>query len=395
VRHYRGARAAKKSMKMNFAVPFGFYGAGNIGDESTLQGFARLLSSCDPNVRAWVGSGNPSHTKRVEPFFSYFKNEGFDPRRWLTKRRASAHVFAGGTPIMDVAGPWPLNIVGPIVVAACASGKPVVFIGTGIEGLHRQASKRIVSEVLAPTVIHWSVRSERDKNRLVACNVPAERITAAADLAWLLDPVSADFGVDCLRKLGVDPRGPLLGVNINHERHMTEREPLFFEKLTAILDEIIVTHNVRVIFLCNEVREEETFDKAASERVLRAMKHRDRALLVPNEYRSPQQMLSLIACCRATLSTRYHFCLFSALQKVPFVALKRSDKVDDLCWDFNWPYGVSLDELSAASMIEMFTDIERKKASLEGCMEKRAQTMRQRALKNSIAIDALVNESEK
>jgi polysaccharide pyruvyl transferase WcaK-like protein len=380
---------------MNLAVPFGFYGAGNIGDESTLQGFARLTRGYEPNLRVWVGSGNPSHTARIEPSFRYFHAVDFDPRRWWTKRRASAHVFAGGTPIMDIAGPWPLNVVGPIVAAARAMGKPVAFVGIGTEGLHRQESKRIVSEVLAPTVVHWSVRSERDKIRLVACNVPAERITAAADLAWLLDPVSADFGADCLRKLGVDPSEPLVGVNINHEGHMTEREPLFFEKLTAILDEIIATHNVRVIFMCNEVREEATFDKAASERVLRAMKHRDRALLVPNEYRSPQQMLSLVACCRATLSTRYHFCLFSALQKVPFVALKRSDKVEDLCWDFNWPYGVSLDELSAASVIEMFSDIERKRASLVGCMEKRAQTMRQRALKNSIAIDALVKETEK
>ena len=46
-------------------------------------------------------------------------------------------------------------------------------------------------------------------------------------------------------------------------------------------------------------------------------------------------MMSLIANCRLTLGMRYHFCLFSALQDVPFVALQRSDKVADLCWDLD------------------------------------------------------------
>jgi hypothetical protein len=35
---------------MKLAVPFGFYGAGNIGDESTLQEFARARGY-EPNLR--------------------------------------------------------------------------------------------------------------------------------------------------------------------------------------------------------------------------------------------------------------------------------------------------------------------------------------------------------
>jgi polysaccharide pyruvyl transferase WcaK-like protein len=375
---------------MNLAVPFGFYGAGNIGDESTLQGFARLARRFEPNMRVWMGSENPSHTARMEPFFWYFNNEGFDPRRWLAKRWASAHMFAGGTPIQeDEGGPWPLNVVGPIVNAARAMGKPVTFLGIGAEGLRRQDSKRIVAEILAPTVVHWSVRSDRDKSRLVEYGIPPERITAAADLAWLLDSVSTEYGESCLRKLGLDPREPLVGVNINHEPRMTDCEPLFLEKITESLDELIETQGVSVIFLCNEVRDEEKFDKAVGEKVRRAMKHQTRAVLVPNEYRSPQEMLSLIACCRTVISTRYHFCLFAALQKVPFVALKRSDKVSDLCWDLDWPYGVFLNDLCVESMLDMFSDIEQKRAAIATCLQKNAQAMRQRSLKNRAALDAL------
>ena len=44
---------------MNLIAPFGFYGWGNIGDESTLQGFARLVSHAHPAMRVWVASRNP------------------------------------------------------------------------------------------------------------------------------------------------------------------------------------------------------------------------------------------------------------------------------------------------------------------------------------------------
>src|ERR1051325_4709520 len=169
---------------MNLAVPFGFYGSGNIGDESTLQGFARLTHVYDPDARVWVGSGNPSHTARVEPSLKYFHAADFDPRRWWAKRCASAHVFAGGTPIMDLEDGWPLTIVGAIVAAARAARKAVAFMGIGSEHLSAGRARDLMSSVLASGVAHWSVRSERDKQRLTDCGAHPESVTVAADMAW-------------------------------------------------------------------------------------------------------------------------------------------------------------------------------------------------------------------
>ena len=93
---------------MNLLAPFGFYGWGNIGDEATLQGFARLVARSPHRFRVWVGSHNPRHTARVEPSFRYFHHPFSDwTRRWANYR-TSAVVVAGGTPIMDCHGDWPL-----------------------------------------------------------------------------------------------------------------------------------------------------------------------------------------------------------------------------------------------------------------------------------------------
>ncbi len=375
---------------MRLVAPFGFYGWGNIGDESTLQGFARLVSRHHRRLRVWVASRRPEHTARVEPRFRYFRAEGRDPRRWWARRRAGAYVVAGGTPVMDVLGAWPLSEVAPLVEAARDEAKPMVFVGAGVERLRRAESRAVFAQRIAPSVRHWTVRSSRDRQRLVDYGVAPDRVSVAADLAWLLERAAPEWGRAYLEEVGVRGDGPLVGVNVTNERFVTEREPDLSGKLAAALDSLVERHGARVVFLCNEVRNGETFDRVASENVHRRMARGGSAWLVPNRYWTPEQMLSLIGACRLVVGMRYHFCLFAALQGVPFVALERSDKVADLRWDLDWPYGLGLDGLSAVALAEMAEEILGQRGlaatrSLPG----RVMGMRERALTNARALEAL------
>ena len=370
-------------------APFGFYGWGNIGDEATLQGFARLVARSPQQFRVWLGSRNPKHTALVEPSFRYFHAGQKDWRRWWANCRSDALVFPGGTPIMDVLGEWPFCELVPILELANSRGKPVVFIGTGTERLERDESKRLFGSAIAPRVRHWSVRCARDKNRLTAYGVAAERITVAGDMAWLLEPQSKDFGKRLLEKLGIVSNERLIAVNINSEAFMLKKEPNLCEKIGRFLDTAIERYGFHALFLCNEVREDKTFDKATSLAILGSMKRQDRALLVPNEYRTPQQMMSIIGCCDATISSRFHFCLFSALQGVPFLAIQRSDKVEDLCWDMDWPCGVSLENLSVPILSDFFQEICHNAAALRDSLLNKSEFMRERALKSSLTLDVL------
>lgn len=374
---------------MSLLVPFGFYGAGNVGDEATLQGFARLLSHNHDGLRVWVGSRNPSHTARVEPAFRYHKAEGADLRRWFAQHLAEGQVVAGGTPIMDVLGNWPLSELAPLVSIAHLKHKPMVFVGIGTEELQRDESRVTMAKVIAPNVLHWSVRCTRDKERLMDYGVAEESVTVAADMAWLLERASTAFGKEYLEKLNLESDAGLIGVNVNNEKFVMEQEPELFEKLASFLDVIIEKYGVRVLFFCHDVRETETFDKVASEKVVAHMKHHDRTFIMPNHYWSPQEMLSFIGCCRLTIGMRYHFCIFSALQNVPFIAVKRSGKVEDLCWDIDWPYGVSMGEISVDGLTDMYDSIEQNWNPLLKSLLDKVVLMRERALINAIPLVVL------
>jgi polysaccharide pyruvyl transferase WcaK-like protein len=101
--------------------------------------------------------------------------------------------------------------------------------------------------------------------------------------------------------------------------------------------------------------------------------------------------MSLIACCDATFSMRLHFCLFSALEGVPFVALKRSDKVADLCWDLGWPFGTDLAGLEAERLIELFEDMEKRRPDALRELGARIPSVRERAGANLLALEALAS----
>jgi polysaccharide pyruvyl transferase WcaK-like protein len=374
---------------MRLIAPFGFYGAGNIGDESTLQGFARLVEAFDPGTHAWIASRNTHHTRRVEPSFGYFRAESRDVRRrwaWMT---GDAMVVPGGTPIMDSLGAWPFSELVPLVERANKEGKPIAFIGTGTERLVHDDSRRTVAELLAPSVLSWTVRCRRDRDRLIEYGVHEDSVTATADQAWLLESVSSDVGTAMLRRIGVDAGAYLVGVNVNIEHAVRAQQPNLLGALAEFLDQLIDSHDAHVLFLCNEVRDGSTFDLAASRELIASMTRQDRTTIVPNEYWPPQVMLSLISCCQVTISTRYHFCLFSALQGVPFLAVKRSDKVSDLCDDMQWQYGVALSELSSERLAVLYAGLASRRQQLRGELAAAVPKMRERASRNDLALRAL------
>ena len=171
---------------------------------------------------------------------------------------------------------------------------------------------------------------------------------------------------------------------------MQKQAPKLLERVGRFLDEVIESQEATALFFCNDVSEAGSSDKAAGAAVRGSMKNAARTFMVPNQYWSPQQMLSLIACCQATVSTRYHFCLFSALQGIPFIAIQRSDKVHDLCWDLQWPQGVPMSTADPAALLELYADIQRERSTWVSLLRKGSAHMRERALKNHDALDSLV-----
>ncbi|HEX5006052.1 MAG TPA: polysaccharide pyruvyl transferase family protein [Hyphomonadaceae bacterium] len=375
---------------MRILAPFGFYGSGNIGDEATLVGFGELVRAFASRFDTSIASVSPSHTARVEPYFRYHRYKGgfVGLRSKLTAHHARALVFPGGTPIQDSLGSWPLDQVAPMVEYGHKWGKAAVFLGVGVEGLARNESREIMRSRIIPRVAYWTVRSSMDQQRLLDYGAPADRVTVAADMAWLIRKAGPTFGQEVLQPHLASGR-PLIAVNINAETEMLERAPALLQNLARALDALIDRHDARVIFFFNETRQDPTYDIAAAKQLTGMMRRADEVFAVPETYFSPMQVMSILGNCALVISTRYHACIFSALQGKPFVALKRSDKLFDLCSDLQWTHGVAVE---AATDVEIADQADALLSSPQNAISHLAAKvdgMRVRARKNLKGLEEL------
>jgi polysaccharide pyruvyl transferase WcaK-like protein len=307
--------------------------------------------------------------------------------------RSSIEAFAGGTPIMDVLGDWPLCDVRPLVQKAVRRSHSVVFVGVGIEGLRSDKSRTIVKNDIAPNVLHWSVRCQQDERRLLELAVPAERVTVAADMAWLMRSAGGAFGEQLLKELGVDAGRALIGVSLVNENACFDRQTHLGPEIACALDRLIDELDAQVIFLAQEVRDQPEFDRAAALRVSQLMARKDQVRLVPNTYFSPQQIMSVLGHCVLTIGMRYHFCIFSALQNVPFIAIQRSDKVADLCWDMDWQAAVTPATLNASAVVEVGLRLRSEWPVVSAHLHSSVGQMKERALRNVAPLNLLMSET--
>jgi polysaccharide pyruvyl transferase WcaK-like protein len=171
-----------------------------------------------------------------------------------------------------------------------------------------------------------------------------------------------------------------------NENGMFEQQPQIAIELAAALDHLVEARNSRVLLLSNEVRRDSCFDAAAAAMVVSRMKRSGAALIAPSDYLAPREMMSIIGCCSVSISMRYHFCLFSALQSVPFVALTRSDKVIDFCWDLEWPASIKPSDVRALEFESLIGRAQQ--ASTEG-LRSRVVEMRRRAQRNLTTLNVL------
>jgi hypothetical protein len=74
---------------------------------------------------------------------------------------------------------------------------------------------------------------------------------------------------------------------------------------------------------------------------------------------------------------------------VPFLALQRSDKVADLCWDMGWPHGVGLDALDLPVLERAVVTLLDNRQQLVTQLDGAVTVMRSKASLNSVPLDSL------
>lgn len=320
---------------MKYHLLFTGLGAGNIGDEAMLHGFLSSFSlQPGSSIEVWDKSSSALKQFSAEYNFIDYKDEEACREACLA---ADAVLLVGDTPLMEKWGiAWPLGVLSPKLEFCHQSGIRCEAIGVGADLLETSEALDLFRKGFLQ-IKSWTVRSWRSRKNLIALGVAPEKIKVGADLAWLTPLTGTSMGKSIdkewaksfLNSLGVNIKSPLIGINVVNE--LWKDNHAIKEELAKTLDYLIESKGWQVAFFCNETREGEYFDREASLQVASLMK--TKAILVPNNYFTPQEMISLLSCCLMTLSWRYHFTLFSYLAGTASISVLRGEKLQELVED--------------------------------------------------------------
>lgn len=183
----------------------GYFGCGNLGDDSILLGFLDGIRSLGHDVT--LLSGAPDDTYRNYRVSSVPRREMKDVQAEIAK--CDALVFPGGSIFQDVTSVGSAMYYANLVKRAKVAGKKIILLGQGIGPLNTLIG-RTVSVQAFNTADVVAVRDPASLNALRKLGVKT-RVELTADPALLLaepaaSPDQVAFGVGSMRTIGLAPR---------------------------------------------------------------------------------------------------------------------------------------------------------------------------------------------
>jgi polysaccharide pyruvyl transferase CsaB len=298
----------------------GSYGGLNLGDEAILRAMICELRRALP-VEITVFSRNAADTLARHPV------ERAVPVRELSRREVAPEIqrldlllLGGGGILYDADTSTYLREL----QVADELGVPAMVYAVGAGPLADPAAQRLVQRCLE-RVAAVTVR-EREAQRVLEQAGVEREIVVAADPAFLLE--AEPFPEDAFerKRLGEMRRMVVVSVREPGPAAPDIQEAQYHAMLAYTADYMIDRLGADLVFVPMEPGEQDTQQTYA---VLARMAYARRATVLRSDYTSGQ-ILSLVGHAVFAVGMRLHFLIFSALQRVPFVALPYAGKVTGL-----------------------------------------------------------------
>lgn len=350
----------------------GGFGMANIGDEAMLEAILRNLRKRRPDVAYVLSSPFPDDTAHYhqarcirEPTYLGWTSQSRLPSRvrgavalllfyigaWLTKFGlprplwSSAHDWLDELKSADVllnAGCGILNSVIPqelykkcvMYLAAQILGVPVVVsgqtIGPLVGGFDRWIARIGMNSI--DTVTFRDLEASRSLMREVGICRPT--MCDTADDALSLPPLDTITAREILhRDLPASwrdvPAELVVVMNMKGSLSLFRaignlgESAAELAQLARIADQMITAHRAKVFFLGTDFSKG-VDDRDCHRKIVALMKNRHAVACMEGTY-SASALMGIIGCADFAIGCRYHFCVFSAAQAVPFLGIASGD----------------------------------------------------------------------
>ena len=400
---------SKKSRKIERISFYGNFGAGNLGNECTLQAVieqtlrrwpdAQLLCFCtnpqDVRTRHGIAAFpseavNKTAADRSSPrsrlariFRIAFRRIPLELVHWVkclsAVSRTDMLIVAGTGIVTDLCGPlgWPYDIFKLSTLAALCRVK-LVFLSVGVGPIRHPLSRWFLKRSLA-LAHHRSYRDEASKQYLEKIGFNTEGDSVYPDVVFSVSQNNLVPGVRAGQRR-------VVGVGLKDYGSTEPLEPKtsrqYLDTMAAFVS-WLQGHGYSVRLLIGDIQ----YDTSVIKEFVDVLKSRnipaDPPLLIAEPALTVNELLRQVGETEAVISARYHNLVMALIQNKPVVALSDHAKLDSLATDFGLAqYLLPLGNLSPDVLIGKFEQ-------LENDMERLRPYIRAELDKYRVALDAL------
>lgn len=320
----------KEMHKVNFMkiVISGFYGAGNLGDESILSSILSSIKKQSPNAEFTILSLNPVETSKLYSVDAVFRPD-FGPKwfqtdfkkMWNAIKSSDLVIIGGGGLLEDIHNYFSIPRYLHTVILAKLFRKPVMFYSVGVGPISNKLSKFMVRSVCNISDI-ITVRDQKSKEILDSLGVSNVPILVSEDPVFLLESVDSGLAKKILIKEKVPLDKPLIGVSVRQIEWCNPN----YSNLAKFLDYLISSLDVTVVFVPFG-RDGSPTDLDLSRQIIDQMKHNAYVL---EEVYSPSEILGIIKQFDFLIGMRFHSLMMGATTGVPTLGICYLPKVEIL-----------------------------------------------------------------
>jgi len=333
----------------------GYYGFGNMGDETLLDTISRSLAEEVPGVKIAALTRWPKRDEMKKGIRCVGRTDLPGIIRILGG--AKLLISGGGTLFQDGTSKRSLWYYAGIIGLARKLGTKVYVYANGIGPITDAKNRRITADVVGKAEC-VSVRDPDSRDELVNLGVPGGAVAVTADPAFLTASCPDAVLDKVLHSLGL--KGvPFFAVSLRRcEGKLAQLidEDRLSEETAKACAEIAEKYGLCPVLIPMQPQNDEEICRRTADRINGIL---GREAAVTAEAETAPELVGILSEARFVVGMRLHMLIFSGCARVPVIGLSYDPKIDSIMKRLEQPYILSVRSLEAAEIVRCAEDIVR------------------------------------
>jgi polysaccharide pyruvyl transferase CsaB len=353
----------------------GYYGFGNIGDEAILSAMVKALRSRMPDLDIVVLTQNDAHTEAAYGVRSVYRKNPLA----ILKELLGTDLFisGGGGLIQDVTGVSTVQYYLGMVLAAKMCMKKVMFYAQGVGPILTEKGKNYTRHI-ANMVDFITVRDEESKEEFRSIGVTKPPVVVTADPVLALEPVSAGYVREMMKKEAIEEEGIKIAISIRPWKTDVD----YIKIVAKLADHLVQEYGAHIIYIPFQKSQDlEVCEKARS-----LMKNR--ASLLEGDY-TPEELQGFIGMMDLIVGMRLHSLILAATMNVPMAGIVYDPKVRVFSETLDIPF-LDLKGLTDNAIIDMIAAVYQQKDRYRESIARKMEKLKGKALLTARVAESLI-----